>query len=48
MTEVLHRRRQEMSVANNFVDYHLQETGQLEARSIRSAQLSISSDASLV
>lgn len=36
-----------MSVANNLVDYYLQETGQLEARSMRSVQLNISSDASL-
>lgn len=37
-----------MSVANNFVDYHLQEMGHLEDRSIRRVQLNISSNTSLV
>lgn len=37
-----------MSVANNFLDYHLQEMGHLEDRSIRRVQLNISSNTSLV
>lgn len=37
-----------MSVANNFVDYHLQEMGHLEDQSIRRVQLNISSNTSLV
>lgn len=37
-----------MSVANNLVDYHLQETGHLKGQSVRKVQLNISSDTSLV
>lgn len=37
-----------MSVANNFVDYHLQESGHLKGQSVRRVQLSILSDTSLV
>lgn len=37
-----------MSVANSFVDYHLQEMDHLEDRSIRRVQLNISSNTSLV
>lgn len=48
ITIVLHRWRQEISVANNFVNYHLQETGHLKGQSIRRVQLNIVSDPSLV
>lgn len=33
-----------MSVANNFVDHHLQESGHLKGQSIRRVQLNILSD----